>query len=94
MHSAATNCRTYDSVAIQTMGRAFEEAFSGLSTPSRQQPRMRELLASCIFRLFDEGERTPLRLARLALANVTHPRQAKLRSVRFKPIGVQNPLGH
>lgn len=93
MH-AALGCRSYDPAAIHTMGYAFDEAFSGLSRQFRQQPNMRRDLALCIFRLFDEGERTPPRLARLALANVTHARHVKLRTTYFNPTGVLIPLRH
>jgi hypothetical protein len=76
------------------MGYAFDQAFSGLSWQSRQQPYIRRDLALCIFRLFDGGERAPMRLARLALANVTHPRHALTHAILFNPIGVPIPLGH
>ena len=91
---AATGCRVYGPVAIKTMGSAFEEAYSGLSAQSRQQRNMRRDLALCIFRLFDEGERTSSRLAMLALANVIHPRHAKVRTTYFNQIGVLMPLRH
>ena len=82
MHSAAIGYRTYDPTALNTMSWAFEAAFSGLSLQSRRGPNVRRDLAVCVFRLFDEGETIPLRLSRLALANITNP--PRTRRDRFK----------
>ena len=73
MHSASMGCRAYEPAAINTMSWAFEAAFSGLSLQSRGGPNVRRDLAVCVFRLFNEGETLPLRLSRLALANITNP---------------------
>jgi len=69
--STDKDCRVYDSEAINTMGWAFDKAFEGLSQESKRQSNMRQELALCIMRLFNEGENRPLRLCRMALAIVT-----------------------
>jgi hypothetical protein len=71
MNAIDTRCRVYDPDAIETMGWAFDKAFEGLSQESKRQSNMRQELALCIMRLFDEGENRPLRLCRLALAIIT-----------------------
>ena len=73
MHPAPSACRTYDPAAMNILGWAFEAALSNLSLQSRQDPTVRRDLAICVFRLFDEGETQPLRLSRLAIANITCP---------------------
>lgn len=88
MYSAATGCRSYDPAAISNMAWAFEKALASLSLQSRQQPHIQLDLAVCIFRLFNEGETTPSRLARLALANVTNHRQGKRQTTYFNSVDV------
>jgi len=70
MNYAEPRCRVYDPEALQIMGRAFDKAFSGLSPQSKADPNIRQSLASCILRLFDEGERSRLNLAIIALSIV------------------------
>ena len=66
-----TSCRVYDPEAINSMAWAFDKAFEGLSEESKRQPNIRQDLALCIMRLFDEGEHRPLRLSRMALTIAT-----------------------
>jgi hypothetical protein len=47
------------------------EHTSRLFQKSKRQPHMRQELALCMIRVFDEGEIKPLRLSRMALAIVT-----------------------
>lgn len=70
MNYAEPRCRAYDPDAVETMGRAFDKAFSGLSPQSKADPNIRQNLARYIIRLFDEGERSLLHLAIIALSIV------------------------
>jgi hypothetical protein len=60
--------RVYDSMAINTMGWAFDKAFEKLSEGTKRRPNMQRDLALCVIRFFDEGESNPLRLSKMALA--------------------------
>jgi hypothetical protein len=71
MHSTDTRCRVYDPEAINMMGWAVDQAFDGLSEESKMKPHIRQDLALCIIRLFDEGEREALRLSRMAMSIAT-----------------------
>lgn len=71
MNPTDTRCRVYDPEAVNMMGRAFDQGFEGLSEESKRKPHIRQDLALCIIRLFDEGERKPLRLARMAMTIAT-----------------------
>jgi hypothetical protein len=66
MNYADTLCRVYDPDAISTMGRAFDKAVRGLSQQSKADSDIRQNLARCIIRLFDEGERAPINLSIIA----------------------------
>jgi hypothetical protein len=62
------HCRVYDSIAINTMGWAFDKAFEDLSEGTKRRPNMQRDLALCVIRFFNEGESNPLQLSRMALA--------------------------
>jgi hypothetical protein len=62
------HCRAYDSTAIATMACAFNKAFGELSEGSKRRPNVKQNLALCVIRFFDEGESDPLQLSRMALA--------------------------
>jgi hypothetical protein len=62
------HCRVYDSMAINTMGWAFDKAFEDLSEGTKRRPNMQRDLALSVIRFFDEGESNPLQLCRMALA--------------------------
>jgi hypothetical protein len=70
MGYAEPRYRVYDPDAVEIMGRAFDKAFSGLSPQFKADPNIRPNLARCIIRLFDEGERSLLHLAIIALSIV------------------------
>jgi hypothetical protein len=95
MNYAGARCRAYDPDAISTMGRAFDKAVRDLSQQAKADPNIRQNLARCVIRLFDEGERAPLPLAIIALSivdgrwNVSKERIAPVLS-NWCPI----PLGH
>ncbi len=92
MNSAEPRCQVYDPDALSTMGRAFDKAVRGLSPQSKTDPNIRQNLARCIVRLFDEGERAPLHLAIIALSIVDGRRRvSKERIAPFYSIGVLIP---
>ena len=92
MNYAQRHCRVYDPSALAMMGRAFDKAVSGLSPQSRADPNIHQNLARCILRLFDEGERSPLHLAVIALSIVDGRNPAsRERIAPFYPIGVLFP---
>jgi hypothetical protein len=62
------HCRVYDSMAINTMGWAFDKAFEDLSEGSKRRPNVQRNLALSVIRFFDEGESNSLQLSRMALA--------------------------
>jgi len=62
------HCRVYDSMAITTMGWAFDKAFEKLSEGTKRRPNMQRNLALAVIQFFDEGESNPLQLSRIALA--------------------------
>jgi len=92
MNYAEPRCRVYDPDALEIMGRAFDKAFIGLSPQFKTDASIRQNLARCIIRLFDEGERSLLHLAITALSIVDgrwHVRNE--RTAPFDRIGVQIP---
>jgi hypothetical protein len=92
MNYAEPRCRVYDSDAFTMMGRAFDKAVKGLPPEAKADPDIRRNLARCIIRLFDEGERSFLHLAIIALSIVDgrwHVRNE--RTAPFDRIGVQIP---
>jgi hypothetical protein len=92
MNSAEPRCRVYHPDALSTMGRAFDEAVRGLSPEAKADPNIRQNLARCILRLFDEGERVPLDLSIIALSVVDGRRRvSKQRIAPLYPIGVLFP---
>jgi hypothetical protein len=68
MNYVEPRCRVYDPDALTMMGRVFDKAVKGLSPEANADPNIRQNLARCILRLFDEGERSPLNLAVIALS--------------------------
>jgi hypothetical protein len=60
----------YDPGALNIVGGAFDKAVKGLSPEAKADPSIRQSLARCIIRLFDEGERSSLHLAIIALSIV------------------------
>jgi hypothetical protein len=94
MNYAEPCCRVYDPDALSMMGRAFDKAVRGLSPQSKADPNIRQNLARCIIRLFDEGERAPLHLAIIALSIVDGRwHVSKERIAPFYPIGALIPSG-
>ena len=94
MNYAEPRCRVYDPDALEIMGRAFDKAFSGLSPQFKSDPSIRQNLARCIIRLFDEGERSLLHLAIIALSIVDGRwHVSKERIAPFYPIGALIPSG-
>jgi len=94
MNHAEPRCRVYDPDALEIMGRAFDKAFSDLSPQSKGDANIRQNLARCIIRLFDEGERAPLDLSTIALFIVVGDGRkpaSKERIAPFYPIGVPFP---
>ena len=94
MNYAEPRCRVYDPDALEIMGRAFDKAFSGLSPQSKADTNIRQNLARCIIRLFDEGERSPLRLSIIDLSIVVSDGRkpvSRERIAPFYPIGVLIP---
>jgi hypothetical protein len=91
--STDTRCRVYDPEAINTMAWAFDKAYEGLSEQSKRQPKMRQELALCIMRLFDEGERRPLRLSRMALTIATIVTGSDGQRVSNRAIARSNTIG-
>jgi hypothetical protein len=94
MNFAEPRCRVYDPDALEIMGRAFDKAFRGLSPQFKADPTIRSNLARCIIRLFDEGERSRLNLAIIALSIVDGRwHVSKERMAPFNRIGVLIPSG-
>jgi hypothetical protein len=92
MNYAEPRCRVYDPDALSMMGRAFDKAVKGLSPEAKADPNIRQNLARCIIRLFDEGIEAPLHLALIALSIVDGRRPvSKERIAPFYPIGVPFP---
>ena len=89
MNYAEPRCRVYDPNALTMMGRAFGKAVKGLSPEAKTDPNIRQKLARCILRLFDEA---PLHLAIIALSIVDgrwHVRKERI--APFYPISVLFP---
>jgi hypothetical protein len=94
MNYAERHCRAYDPEALNVMGRAFDKTVKGLSPEAKADPNIRQILARCILRLFDEGERSPLHLAIIALSIVDGRwHVSKERIAPFYPIGALIPSG-
>ena len=77
------------------MGWAFDKALRGLSAETQREAHMRQDLALCILRLFDEGENDPLRLSTRALAILTvsdRERVANRNIASLKPVGIPDCL--
>lgn len=92
MNYAERHCRVYDPDALTMMGRVFDKAVKGLSPEAKADPNIRQKLARCILRLFDEGESSPLHLAIIALSIVDGRwHVSKERIAPFYPIGVPFP---
>ena len=92
MNYAQRHSRLYDPDALDTMGRAFDRAVRVLSQQVKAEPSIHQNLAHCILRLFDEGERSPLHLAIIALSIVDgrwHVRKERI--APFYPISVLFP---
>jgi hypothetical protein len=94
MNYAQRRSRVYDPDALDTMGRAFDRAVRVLSQQVKAEPSIHQNLAHCILRLFDEGERSPLHLAIIALSIVDGRwHVSKERIAPFYPIGALIPSG-
>ena len=94
MNCAEWHCGFYDPDALNILGGAFDKAVIGLSPEAKADPSIRQKLASCIFRLFDEGERSPLHLPIMALSIVDarwHVRKERI--APFYRIGALIPSG-
>jgi len=94
MNYAERHCRVYDPDALTMMGGVFDKAVKGLSPEAKADPNIRQKLARCILRLFDEGESSPLHLAIIALSIVDGRwHVSKERIAPFNPIGALIPSG-
>jgi hypothetical protein len=94
MNYAEPRCRVYDPDALNMMGRAFDEAVKGLSPEAKADPNIHQNLARCILQLFDEGERSSLHLAIIALSIVDGRwHVSKERIAPFYRIGALIPSG-
>jgi hypothetical protein len=94
MNYAEPRCRVYDPDALDRMGRAFDKAVKGLSPEAKADPNIRQNLARCILRLFDECERSPLHLAIIALSIVDGRWHVSKECIApFYPIGALIPSG-
>jgi hypothetical protein len=94
MNHTEPRCRVYDPEALSRMGRAFDKAVSGLAPQSKADANIRQNVARCIIRLFDDGERAPLYLSAIALSIVVADGRkpaSRQRIAPFYPIGVLFP---
>jgi hypothetical protein len=92
MNYAEPRCRVYDPNALTMMGRAFDKAVKGLSPEAKTDPNIRQKLARCILRLFDEGERVHLAIIALSIVDGRW-HVSKERIAPFYPIGALIPSG-